>query len=57
MIMDLFYSYCQICDLFYRPYVIKGQQLQVFLEDLRNITNTNNHLENENSFTKDEFTL
>lgn len=39
----------------YRPYVIKGQQLQVFLEALRNIANNNNRYGNENSFTEDEF--
>lgn len=38
-----------------RPFVIKGQQLQVFLQALRNVANNKNHYEDENSFTEDEF--
>lgn len=39
----------------YRPYVIRGQQLQVFLQALCNIAINNNRYKDENSFTEDEF--
>lgn len=39
----------------YRPFIIRGQQLQVFLQALRNVANNKNHYEDENSFTEDEF--
>ncbi|KMQ84797.1 vacuolar protein sorting-associated protein 13c [Lasius niger] len=38
-----------------RPYVIKGPQLQIFLQQLRNVANNQNKFENETSFSEDEF--
>ncbi|XP_043262240.1 uncharacterized protein LOC122403027 [Colletes gigas] len=38
-----------------RPFVIKGQQLQAFLQALRDVANSKSCYDNENCFTDDDF--
>lgn len=38
-----------------RPYFIRGQQLQCFLEQIRNVFNTQDRFNDENNFTDEEF--
>ena len=38
-----------------RPFVIKGQQLQTFLQALRDVANSKSCYDNENCFTDDDF--
>lgn len=41
----------------YRPYQIKGQQLQTFLQGLREVAKSMTRIEDEHSFTDEEFII